>query len=497
MTLSNEMLKFALSHARTPQEAARLAELLGRDMVNSTPAVCFPAQWVKEHFRGDPDIACCAISNCNDPETLTFIAEREKRVHPRHALANNKFLTNEARAILLSKITGHSSNAEVLRSTLQPPEPPAPKLSRAQELSSVLSEIVTDQNFYSDKLAKALAHVSKPKAQAAIEQLVRDTVAVGYTEVLYEYIAACYHADIACTEVLAMARKTFSVTEALSLVDDQLCQSTLTTVLTEAISRRHASHYASQGVLPFDLEITKLFLEYLDPKEVEFDYTEDLFTEEATDLLCGHPNWATSFLGTDLTDHQFTTLWQAGAPEEDMLGHVNGPERLRLVMDSRPDTFHFDDEFDLYTALELIDRNHQDLIARLVELAEPNEVIDYVLWFWDHRYNRAGVLPLMAPSLNDIPDLLAKIGPDALDGTNVSLQYIKDDAYVRALVDQVPGLAFSYRDDALVGTYVFERLLATGLDLELSLEQFERGRSTRSLNEVCALLGALHLATAN
>jgi len=81
---------FIANNSEDPKLVACLVDMHPGLVEFATPKVALPAAWVLAQQRGKVELACFAVRNCTDPETLQAIAAKAKRESVKAALSSNK-----------------------------------------------------------------------------------------------------------------------------------------------------------------------------------------------------------------------------------------------------------------------------------------------------------------------------------------------------------------------------------------------------------------------
>lgn len=172
MSTLTDVLEFALRYETDPQRASRLADRLGPLALEvSTPAF-FPPHWVKNQVKLDARSASYAIKHCNDPDTLHFVAMRDKRMAVRLAVAHNPFISDKTIEFLYAATKdGLCSGAYEIRSALRSSHPAPGVDQRALFLKDPVS-VLTNSSDLSGPLAILLDSATSLKETRRVVELV-------------------------------------------------------------------------------------------------------------------------------------------------------------------------------------------------------------------------------------------------------------------------------------------------------------------------------------
>jgi hypothetical protein len=501
MTISTEVLVFALNHARTPDEAATLAERLGASMILATPPVCLPPQWILRHYKSSVAQTVFMVNYCDDPEVLDTISQKDKRLGVRTALALNKHLAESTRVALRHVAEQDEQYALCRILDYSPATIAANAIELLEvEIASVLAEHQSDNcrvryNSVRHKIGGFVANATNADACRALTHLLRGAAKRGVAEPVFDYLAACYQLVERQVNNYSRIRESLSLTEAIKMLPRDRRSAVLTVLLEHAVSQSLShNNYSYNAPLPLDVEITELLIEYVVPADIDFTDTRGVFTDDAVAMLCVHANWAQALVGEELDDIHFAKLIDAGAPPVHVCYHLQAESnRLIQALTYWPDGYLIWDSRPLELMTACIGNDNAELKSRVIKLCSGELIIEYLTWQLCSLTTKDPDFAIV-PDVTEIPGLLELLGNDLEYLGEQPIACITDPTYLCALVDVIPGLAYHNMDNPVVGDYAFARLVQSGLSLELSLEQFEIAQH-EPFSRLMAILTSLHALT--
>jgi hypothetical protein len=498
MAIPTDVLTFALTNARTPQEAAYVADRLGDLMVHATPKVCFPPDWVRKHRNRSVATVAFMIRNCDDPATLEFLVQKDKRLGVRVALSHNSYLSDKGRQAL-SDIAKDYGLGEIYR-TLNPPAPVAP-LTNLQRLQKCVKSATKSQSAYTvevDNIGSCLSSATPIQAVQAVTRLIRGSNKISNLQASTDYLLACYALTNRQVSNLARARDRLSVTTVVEWLPLAERTVVLTALINKAIyTSYNGKSWKANEPRTLDLEATTLLIKYVQPSTLDFRRSAQLFDASAVELLCANPGWIHAAVNEDLADRQFATLVatavSAGNTRPLSAALSYNPKRLEILLPLWDAHAVITGPNELRKFLGCLDHKRMHLLPKIVDIVCPELLANYLSWEWQFLVQGDASAELI-PDVSEIAPLLGRFSNVRAFSHLFKIQAISDDVYLFALIDVIPTLAYSNMSNPEVSEHIFQRIVESGLDLDLALEQFSMSKD-ESLNHLCAVLLALRAAT--
>jgi hypothetical protein len=500
------MAAFALANTTDPDIAGLCAQQLPHSVrYQIVPKVVFDPAWVLGQGR-DLNLLAYAVRYCDDADVLDAVCKRDKRKEVRKALANNKHLSSEAKETLSreSAVLGL-----VIAKTGDDPE---------EKLKWFLK-------FISSK--KGYIHFDRKGVVGLLGEHERDMpdgpttaiLALGrlecYGYMINEYLRVVYslNTDMGQKERDVWGRVSRSPAEVLSSLKAKSCEKVLVQFL-EDIEAAIAGANAPLEI-KIDAAVVKLMMQHVAPgsKKKTPKMYHNLFSQEGIDLLLESPQWLRIIVHQSLNDEQFSRLVQVTPARwrKDLFGLLGGDrKRLVILVNAMGTSRAVITGAALSNATRCLEGSDDKLLEWLIPRVNPEyDLANYLLGGWNKGGGPGNILRPPVDKVGSVIRRLRLSAPGSgvsgvrIDTTQFAKYLVADTDDVNAgewampqgtfeaLLDTIPGLAYSARNGKRVGLYLFSRFESAGAPIEQALAQFEAYGPEASFSKICTTLRAL------
>jgi hypothetical protein len=468
-----------LTYTSDPAEAAAVADRLGHKMVDTTPGVPYPGEWVLLKQKSSVKVAAYAVTNCTDAEVLTKIGSTTKHLTVLGALLGSTELSETAKDVISKRLAVLSSK-----------DPAVPKISIAQHFTELTTRIVNQHNECMLDLAGARL---EPSPQT-VDDVLRTLVKQGKFWAVSSYISS---------KAGSGNPRTFWLTGSLGLTQalDLLPQSSHKAVLEEVLDKLFSDNYydyesISDPQRVIDEELLTRIINKVSPRFVShLEFIDNspgiAFSDAAVTLLLKTEKWRPLLGAQVLSDEQLKQLIAVTPSDErvKLLRYVRESRSgLKMVLASLPSGTKLTEEVALYDSLDSLTSTRDPLLAQLVSLATPEMLLGYIVGDWGVSCSTAlpsiKQLPVLGQRVAQLPlgILLSRLGD--ISTYNHSLSYL------RGLVNFIPGAYYELLDREPVAEYIYHKLHATGASSDLIVDQLRTAQHT-TLTTLCEVLCAI------
>jgi hypothetical protein len=489
---SNKVLMFGLNHTTDVDQAERLADQLSREMTKATPRVRFSPAWVLRHTKSSVEVAQFAVRYCDDPDTLDKVARRETRQAVLRTLAANKALREDTYEVLLARASYSAQHA--IRQTH----------ARIIETANYVPVSIEDQfeEFIADEtnFTKINHRYGKDivvrhlqnfvdEIEGAGERFLVTSARLGKSDIFANFLAS--HYMIAGGSPTLWTGTALRPEQAVALLNDPERKALLTTFTNGMDDWR-----AAEEAPPIDFQMIEMVVAHVDPEDVYLRVRNDdrsaRFTPEAIELLVDTPEWFKLLELCPLSDDQFARILatRPGLSAPDMFDLLQGSRhRLEMLLDELDDGLCITSD-SASIAFGVLTDPLDPLVEKVIALGDDHTRICYLSG--DFRIEDTTLL--CEPK--DVARHVAALSVGTT-GTEALSQRVNGDLgdysleYLAALLEHIPGLAnYAVLSDARSSEYVYDRLVATGADLSVCLDQLDRADKV-TLFKLCSTLAIL------
>lgn len=463
MTETSKLVFFA-NVTRDANKLAQLCDRLGNAMVNVSPQVSFPSSWVLEHRHENARVVQFILANCDDHEVITAIAAKEKRQSVLGAIARHPLMNSlEAKAP-----TGKKSREVSARAFISSPD-------------VFRSYFRGPQAFVEDATL-----IARKKPNFA-DQLVKLFLVEGSIDLPGDYISYLCGSQSQGESLFELA--SCSIEDVVSWARHDVAQEILKYVLDE------------QGLVyqpGVNAEFATALVKHMEPREFDYEvYDEGTFTPGAVDVLLGSEAGVSLLADQTMSDRQFA-LFMERAPKSclvdansSILGNLKGSRaRLEQVLTRfEKEEIEISENSHFEAALNCIESLTDPLFARLLDRLHTNLLVSYALSSFESSLSAkvrsfgGGVIPV--GSISAINRRI-KSNPHERGFILSFLAKYRSSEMFFACVDEVDGMAQFVMTDPRASEYIYERILESGADEELLVDQLDTATTT-NLNKILAL----------
>ena len=493
MNITRDVALFTLKHTTNPALAARLADHLGEDAIGTELQIHFPNEWVIAKQKSSAKIAAFAIKYCNDAATLAEITTKAKRISVRCALASNPSTPRTSVDFLLAsaKERDEWDVRHAAEAALRPVAPTKSELERFEEAladSDTLRTSYSRESFLESILDLEIA--DQPVALAKVLETAKEVDPRWIPQLLIGHRCKVSRISDHLVELINA-----DPIELLVELSAEHRSAILLDIVRDLASSRSYRN-AEPGVV--DLALARLIVADVPAELVKTArYISDLqvwATPEAVDLFLSHPGWVSVMVNHTMTETQLTQLIEVTPPKErhvlfTRLGRFEKTRAFALELFSKlPEGESIHDHDEAQAVLDVCDSADDELVGILKRrIADPLRA-SYLSGGWS--INRMTILP----SIDELDELVELVNNNTVTAREV-LQSVRSRGFTtemsNRLIDTLPGgCAWAMRDPGSTSKYVFDRLVTTGADIELIMDQLSSNPGA-PLNIMCQALRRL------
>jgi hypothetical protein len=489
LSMTERVALFKLNNTTEPGEAVRCAIILGDTSSVATPQVPFPPSWVATSKKLPTGLAATAIRNCNDLPTLKKVAAVDTRLLVRVALLSNKLLSGEGHDAILRDLV----NTKRVHASKAVRAGAANWLSQEVSMRYMLATPYLYQNYsrcrgeISFQINTYSTNIERDATLLLTEAIKRSSLAVISDYLNSTHRLAPHHENTA----KMWDKVLLTPSEVLGLLNPARRTTVLRRFLQEVI-------YSGKGKI--DVELTKELITNISPNAVNWlgpkGAPRMIFTRAAVDLLLDEPTWRYKLPDQHLTHKQFDYLCSVTTSRDahKLLTYAHG-NRARLLkiknkMGRARGKFTYVELDNTLTCLTGIDDR---LIPWALSHASKIGAVDYLCGEFT-----IGPHYMAIPNTSSLVALLPYISEYRPYGDDLAA-YISGSiktrsapqSYLNKLSLLVPGLAYALKDVyPKLNNFIYNELLKTKADKELSIQQFMLHGQEASLKDICDVLSA-------
>jgi len=499
VNLSKDVALFALKHTADPDLAAKLVDHLGDRAIGVNIKVTFPAAWVQAKQKENAKVAAYAIRYCDDPATLADIATKAKRITVRTALAENRSTpTATVQELLKSAMERNEWDVRNAANKALAPTPPE------KTPLEIFEEFISDTDRFTstyrrDRVFELITDLDEADRPAALAKVVEiaDIHAPGWIETL----VIAQHCKL--QETLPAELYATLGADPLGMLEASLPQvrkEALRSLVRDLVNQRGDKEQV------VDLLLARLIADNVDPELV----TEPRYrsiqpnwaTADAAGHLLGRPGWWRILLRHTLTGELTSKLIEV-TPEHkrielfERFAHWEKNRDFALqIFAALPEGAEVKERDAIEALLEVCESKDDELFAQLLNRVSGERLTEYLTGSWKIKGEN------LKPGTEQLDQLIAQVTSGSVSADEVmrtvstnlyrySSPKANDAPELTYLIDNMPGAAaWTVAGSIQLSEYVYERLVATGANIEIALDQFS-GNPRAPLNTMCQVLRSL------